>query len=101
MASDIKGRKDRSKIISKEAKLLWTENLNFPMISDHAVTAKLEKLEQMFDECTRRGDYGNLDDVFDVTKLDGEWLNAKDEELYKDNWRVGDKWATPLANVLT
>ena len=38
---------------------------------------------QVFDECTRRGDYGCLDDVFDVTKLDGVWLNAEDKELYK------------------
>jgi len=29
------------------------------------------------------GRYGCLDDVFDVTKLDGEWLNAEDKELYK------------------
>ena len=37
---------------------------------------------QVFDECTRRGDYGCLDDIYDVTKLDGEWLN-EDKELYK------------------
>lgn len=83
MAPDIKGRKDRLKKISKEVKLLWTEQLNFPIISDQAVSAKLEKVVQVFDECTRRGDYGCLDDVFDVTKLDGEWLNAEDKELYK------------------
>lgn len=80
MAPDIKGRKDRLKKISKEVQLLWTKQLNFPIISDQAVSAKLEKV---FDGCTRRGDYGRLDDVFDVTKLDGEWLNAEDKELYK------------------
>ena len=43
----------------------------------------MEKVVQVFDECTRPGDYGCLDDVFDVTNLDGEWLNAEDKELYK------------------
>jgi len=37
-------------------KLLWTEQLNFPIISDQAVSAKLEKVVQAFDECTRRGE---------------------------------------------
>jgi len=35
----------------------------------------------MFDEWTRRGDYGCLDNVFD--KVGWEWLNAEDTELYK------------------
>ena len=56
MAPDIKSRKDRLKKISKEVKLLWTKQLNFPIISDQAVSAKLEKVVQAFDECTRRGD---------------------------------------------
>ena len=81
MAPDIQSREDRLKKISKEVKLLWTEQLNFPIVSDQAVGAKLEKVVQVFDEYTRRGDYGCLDDVFDVTKLDGEWLNAEDKEL--------------------
>jgi len=42
MAPDIKSRKDRLKKISKEVKLLWTKQLNFPIIFDQAVSAKLE-----------------------------------------------------------
>lgn len=36
---------------------------------------------QVFDECTKRGDYRRLDDVFDVTNLDVERSNS--EDLYK------------------
>ena len=42
-----------------------------------------------------------MDDVFDVTKLDGEWLNAEDKELYKVQQESRGKWATPLENVPT
>ena len=43
MASDIKCRKDELEKFSEEVKLLWTEQLNFTIVSDQAVSRKLCK----------------------------------------------------------
>ena len=83
LASNIKDTKERLKNILTEVKRLWTEVLNFPIITDQAVIAKLEKVVDLYRECSRRSNFEKLDEVFDVTKLDGTWLNAEDKKLHK------------------
>ena len=72
LAITTKGRQERLKTISKELSVLWSEKLNFPKISEQAILAKVQKAIATYDECTKRQDYSTLDEVFDITKFDGE-----------------------------
>ena len=82
LASSIKGRKERLKVISREVTRLWENRLNFPTLSIQVVQAKLDKLLKAYDECVKRSKYDSLDEVFDVTKESGEWLCSEDKRLY-------------------
>ena len=65
--------------------VVLTEQLNFPIISDEAVSAQLENVLQVFGGCYRlegEGCSGLTDGVYDVKKLDEECLNGEDKELY-------------------
>lgn len=82
LEKDVKSRKQRTTELSKEVTLLWRNKLNFPMISEQAVRAKIEKVLQLYDTCCRKGKFEPLHELFDITKLSGEWLNAADKDLY-------------------
>ena len=78
----IKGRKERIAEISKEVTKLWKNKLNFPHVSDQVIRAKLDKILKCYDECVKRGSYEPLDEIFDITKVDGTWLSSEDKRLY-------------------
>ena len=62
--------------ISKELASLWQN------VSLQRIQAKLENVLKSYDKCAKRGKYGVLDDLFNITKLDGEWLSMEDKILY-------------------
>jgi len=82
MAANIKGRKERIVEILKEVKTLWKHKLNFPHVSDQVIQAKLEKVLKTYDECVRRGKYDALNELFDITKINRQWLSTEDKQLY-------------------
>jgi len=51
-------------------------------VSDQVIQAKLEKVLKGYDECVRRGKYDALNELFDITKVNGQWLSTEDKELY-------------------
>ena len=81
--STAKERKERVSRIAVKLKALWNMKLNFPHVSDQAIRAKLEKLLLEFDYCRKMHDFESLNELFDVTKVKGEWLFKKDKNLYK------------------
>jgi hypothetical protein len=56
--------------------------MNFPCVSDQVVRTKIDKVLKVYDECVKRGKYDALNELFDITKVDGEWLSAEDRQLY-------------------
>ena len=68
LGNEIKGRKKRIVKISKELASLWRNKLNFPHVSLQRIQSKLETVLKSYDECAKRGKYGVLDDLFDITK---------------------------------
>ncbi|ELT95918.1 hypothetical protein CAPTEDRAFT_186637 [Capitella teleta] len=98
LETEVKSRKQREVELSKGGALLWQNKLNFSMISEQAVCAKIVKVLQLYDKCCRKGKFEPLDELFDITKLSGEWLNAIDKELYHKQvdrkGRVGYSTAT-------
>jgi hypothetical protein len=78
----VKGRKQRIAEICKEVTQLWENKLNFPHVSDQVIRTKIEKTLKIYDECVRRGNYDALNELFDITKVDGLWLSAEDKKLY-------------------
>jgi len=55
--------------------------LNFPNLSIQVVQAKLDQVLNTYDECVKRGKYDPLNEVFDITKENGEWLCSEDRRL--------------------
>jgi len=82
LGCDIKGRKERMIQISKELKVLWNNKLNFPNVSDQRIIKKLENLMKTYDECVKRRNYDVLNEIFDITKVNGLWLSNDDKQLY-------------------
>ena len=78
----VKGRKERIDQISKEITKLWDNKLNFPRVSDQVIRAKLMKVLKVYDECVKRGKYDVLNALFDITKVNGQWLSSEDKRLY-------------------
>ncbi|ELT91427.1 hypothetical protein CAPTEDRAFT_195363 [Capitella teleta] len=56
---------------------------NFPVVSDQAICAKLEKALKLYEWCRKKQKFEELDEISDVTKLNGQWLNKEDEKLFK------------------
>lgn len=83
LGAEIKGRKERIVIISKEVTKLWKNKLNIPHVSDQVVQSKLEKVLKTYDECVRRGKYDAMNELFDITKVNGQWLTTEDKQLYQ------------------
>ena len=82
LGASTKGRKERVKEIAKEVTSLWQKKLNFPNVSIQTVQAKLDQVLNTYDECVKRGRYDPLNEVFDITKENGEWLCSEDRRLY-------------------
>lgn len=82
LSADIKGRKERIGKISEEVTNLWRNKLNFPHLSDQVIKSKLDKALKTYDECVRRGSYEALNELFDITKVNGLWLASEDKQLY-------------------
>ena len=78
-----KERKERVNLIAAELKALWSMKLNFPYVSDQAIRAKFEKLLLEYDYCSKKHDFESLNELFDVTKVKGEWLCKENKNLYK------------------
>ncbi|QQP40599.1 Uncharacterized protein FKW44_014704, partial [Caligus rogercresseyi] len=83
LESIAKERKERVGLIAVELKALWRTTLNFPPVSDQAIRAKLEKLLQEYDHCRKKQNFDSLDELFDVTKVKGQWLCKEDKNLYE------------------
>lgn len=83
LESIAKERKERVSLIAEEIKALWSTTLNFPHISDQAIHAKLEKLLQEYDYCRKKQNFDPLNELFDVTKVKGQWFCKEDENLYR------------------
>ncbi|QQP39678.1 Uncharacterized protein FKW44_013477, partial [Caligus rogercresseyi] len=83
LESIAKERKERVGLIAVELKALWRTTLNFPPVSDHAIRAKLEKLLQEYYHCRKKQNFDSLNELFDVTKVKGQWLCKEDKNLYE------------------
>lgn len=83
LESIAKERKERVGLIAVELKALWSTTLNFPHVSDQAIRAKLEKLLQEYDHCRKKQNFDSLNELFDVTKVKGQWLCKEDKNLYE------------------
>ena len=83
LQSVAKERRERVNLIADEIKTLWSATLNFPHISVQANCAKLERLLKEYDYCTRKQNFETLNELFDVTKVKGQWLCTEDENLYR------------------
>lgn len=79
----IKGRKERVAKISEEVSKLWQDKLNFPYVSIQAIRSKIDNVLKSYDECVKRGKYNVLNELFDITKVCGQWLCTEDKVLYQ------------------
>ena len=43
---------------------------------------KVERLLKKYTKCMKNKSFDCLDEIFDITKLDGEWLSTEDKKLY-------------------
>ena len=83
LESTAKERRERIGLIVVELKALWSKTLNFPHVSDQAICAKLENLLKDYEYCRKKQNFNSLNELFDVTKVKGNWLCKEDENLYK------------------
>lgn len=81
LADSIKSRNDRSKVICEELINLWRK-LNFSHVSPQNVKQKIDKVLKTYDECLKRGNLDKLNELMDITKIDGSWLCSEDKNLY-------------------
>ena len=85
LAEQHKFKTNRFEKIINELKELW-RTFSFPTLSNQAITARLEKLVSDYENHQRKpnekfeNDVGN---VFDITKVNGEWLCREDKDLHK------------------
>ena len=83
LESSAKERRERIGLIAVELKALWSKTLNFPHVSDQAICAKLANLLKDYERCRKKQNFDSLNELFDVTKVKGEWMCKEDENLYK------------------
>ncbi|XP_033001400.1 uncharacterized protein LOC117044702 [Lacerta agilis] len=83
LESTAKERRERISLIAVELKALWRKTLNFPHVSDQAICAKLANLLKDYERCRKKQNFDSLNELFDVTKVKGEWMCKEDENLYK------------------
>ena len=105
---EVKGKPDRIKIISDELIQLWS-NLNFPVTTYQNVRKRVTSVIEWSIQNRKRAKQDFEDkllDVFDVTKVDGEWFNiSEDKKLYElqvqTNCKVGytTKKIAPISTI--
>lgn len=102
LESTAKERRVRIRLIAVELKALWSKTLNFPHVSDQAICGKLENLLKDYERCRKKQNFNSLNELFDVTKVKGEWLCKEDENLYKlqieSKGQVGYSTGKPASN---
>jgi hypothetical protein len=79
----LKKRKESIGLIAVELKALWSKTLNFPHVSNQAICAKLANLLKDYKRCRKKQNFDSLDELFDVTKVKGEWVCKENGNLYK------------------
>ena len=78
-------KKLRIKNIAVELIYLWNK-LNFSVLSEQRVMSKITLLVDAYVKYRKRKSdkfVNELLNVFDITKLDGNWLSMEDKELYQ------------------
>ncbi|QQP32953.1 Uncharacterized protein FKW44_024153 [Caligus rogercresseyi] len=86
LKSHVMGRFKSLESIAKERKErvgLIADDIELPPVSDQAIRAKLEKLLQEYDHCRKKQNFDSLNELFDVTKVEGQWLCKEDKNLYE------------------
>ena len=79
---EVRGKPDRIKMITDELIQLWS-NLNFPVTTYQNVQYKVTNVIEWFIKNRKRAEKDfddRLLDVFDVTKVDGEWCNIGEDK---------------------
>lgn len=82
LGKTVKSKKQRIAEIMNEVTDLWKQKLNFPMVLESSVRRKVMRLIALYSTCAKRSNFEPLNRVFDVTKIDGQWLNENDKKLY-------------------
>ena len=82
LGASIKGRKERVQENVKEVTSSWQMKLNFQILSSQVVQVEVDQVLSTYDECVKRGKYDPLNEVFDITKENDEWLCSEDRRLY-------------------
>ena len=71
-------------MISKELTNLW-KSLNFPIVSHQQVQSKTRSVFDLYKKHRKRKSEQvekKLKGLFDITKVDGNWLCSEDKKLY-------------------
>ena len=71
-------------MISKELTNLW-KSLNFPIVSHQQVQSKTRSVFDLYKKHKKRKSEQvekKLKGLFDITKVDGNWLCSEDKKLY-------------------
>lgn len=74
--------------------LLWREQLKFSIIS------KLENVLHFYDKFTKKVNFEPSKELFSITEVWGEWLNADDSALYSIIPKASAKWVIWQGNTL-
>ena len=79
-----KSRIIRIKMIAEELTFLW-KFLNFPILSHQRVQSKTRSFVDLYEKHRKRKSdqvEKELKGLFDITKVDGNWLYSEDKKLY-------------------
>ena len=71
-------------MIAKELTNLW-KSLNFPIVSHQQVKSETRSVVDLYKKYRKRKSEQvekELKDLFDITKVDGNWLCSEDKKLY-------------------
>jgi len=91
LASNYKSVNERCKLIAEECVNLWNI-FNFPMIGKNSIVRKIDKLINKRNESLKRsGVDSSFNMLFDITKVNGEWLCSKDKTFYNLQIETGGK----------
>ena len=93
-----KRRQERIKIIIKDIELLWTEVLDFPLLSKSLIRKKVNCLIDLNDKNKKKPSEkftAILSDIFDVTNVNGEWKSSENKNLYQCQIKTGARLVIP------
>ena len=88
-----KSKENRIKTINSQLSDLW-QKFSIPMLSKQAISARLKKLLTDYEKNQKysKMDFEEaLEDIFDITKFNGEWLNKEDKDFYLKQIESGGK----------